>query len=87
MERTCHRPAYRIHCVIDAFEWNRAICGSLAHLTEPQLQNIVEDLPRVYGQFNDSPPEARTCTACGTVHLGARLERLEWHAGRRDSIG
>ena len=81
IERTCHRPAYSIHCVIDAFEWYRAICGSLVHRSEPQLQSNVEDLPRVYGQFNDSPPEARTCPAYGTVHPGR--DWTAWH-GMRD---
>jgi 3-hydroxyanthranilate 3,4-dioxygenase len=66
--------------VIDAFEWYCANCGGLVHRSELQLQSIVEDLPRVYGQFYDSAPEARTCPTCGTVHPGRDWKA--WHAMR-----
>lgn len=66
--------------VIDALEWYCAKCGGLVHRSELQLQSIVEDLPRVYGQFYDSPPEARICPACGTVHPGHNWK--SWHEMR-----
>ena len=69
--------------VIDAFEWYCANCGGLVQRSELQLQSIVEDLPRVYGQFYDSAPEARTCPACGTVHPGRDWK--SWHGMRASS--
>jgi 3-hydroxyanthranilate 3,4-dioxygenase len=56
--------------VIDAFEWYCASCGGLVVRKEVQLQSIVEDLPRTYGQFYDSPEADRTCPHCGQVHPG-----------------
>jgi 3-hydroxyanthranilate 3,4-dioxygenase len=56
--------------VIDAFEWYCASCGGLVVRKEVQLQSIVEDLPRTYGQFYDSPEAERTCPHCGLVHPG-----------------
>jgi 3-hydroxyanthranilate 3,4-dioxygenase len=56
--------------VIDAFEWYCASCGGLVVRKEVQLQSIVEDLPRTYGQFYDSPEAERTCPHCGQVHPG-----------------
>ena len=69
--------------VIDAFEWYCAACGGLVHRSEVQLQSIVEDLPRIYGQFYDSAPNLRECPTCGTVHPGRDWKA--WHAQREKS--
>jgi 3-hydroxyanthranilate 3,4-dioxygenase len=66
--------------VLDAFEWYCAKCNGLVHRSEVQLQNIVEDLPRVYKNFYDSAPKMRECPACGTVHPGSDWQA--WHAMR-----
>jgi 3-hydroxyanthranilate 3,4-dioxygenase len=77
LERT--RPAG----VLDAFEWYCAKCNTLVHRAELQLLSIVEDLPRAYGAFYNSPPDARTCPACGEVHPGRDWQA--WHATREKS--
>ena len=56
--------------IIDAFEWFCSNCGHLVTRLEIQLQSIVEDLPKTYARFYDSPEAARTCSECGTVHPG-----------------
>ncbi|WP_298213837.1 3-hydroxyanthranilate 3,4-dioxygenase [Acidovorax sp.] len=63
---------------IDAFEWYCAACGSLVVRSELQLQSIVEDLPRAYSAFYDTPAAERTCAHCGEVHPGR--DWRSWHA-------
>jgi len=69
----------------DGFEWYCAHCGTLVHRTEVQLQSIVEDLPRVYNQFYDSPEAARTCPNCGQIHPGRDWK--QWHSDRAARAG
>ena len=64
--RRAHAPAG----TIDGFEWYCARCGGLVHRIDVQLASIVEDLPKAYARFYDSPDEARRCRQCGTVHPG-----------------
>ena len=66
--------------VVDAFEWYCAQCATLVARHEVQLQNIVEDLPKVFNAFYTSPDAARTCSQCGTVHPGRDWQA--WHAMR-----
>ena len=66
--------------VLDAFEWYCAKCATLVNRSEVQLQSIVEDLPRVFKTFYESPEAARTCAHCGTVHAGR--DWAAWHALR-----
>ena len=63
---------------IDAFEWYCAACGGLVVRKEVQLRSIVEDLPRAYASFYDTPASARTCPHCGEVHPGR--DWRSWHA-------
>lgn len=53
----------------DGFEWYCPRCDALVHRVEVQLRSIVNDLPPLFEAFYESV-EARTCTACGTVHPG-----------------
>ena len=66
--------------IIDAFEWYCAHCVTLVHRAELQLQNIVTDLPRVFGQFYDSDDAARRCGNCGQIHPGR--DWAGWHEAR-----
>ena len=56
--------------LVDAFEWYCSRCAGLVKRIEVQLQSIVNDLPRVYGDFYALPEQARRCPACGHVHAG-----------------
>lgn len=64
--------------LIDAFEWYCAVCTSLVHRAELQLENIVTDLPKVFSEFYGSDEAARTCGNCGSVHPGR--DWAEWHS-------
>ena len=64
--------------VIDAFEWYCAHCGGMVVRHEVQLLSIVDDLPKAYSAFYDSPPAERTCPHCGEVHPGR--DWRAWHA-------
>jgi 3-hydroxyanthranilate 3,4-dioxygenase len=50
------------------------------HRIDVQLASIVEDLPKAYRKFYDSPEAARRCGSCGTVHPGRDAQA--WHASR-----
>ena len=63
--------------VIDAFEWYCADCGQLVARREIQLQSIVEDLPKAFASFYDTPAEQRVCSHCGQVHSGRDWQT--WH--------
>ena len=63
--------------MIDAFEWYCADCGGMVARRELQLQSIVEDLPKAFASFYDTPDSARTCPHCGTVHSGRDWKA--WH--------
>lgn len=63
--------------VIDAFEWYCADCGHLVARREIQLQSIVEDLPKAFASFYDTPAEHRVCSHCGQVHSGRDWQT--WH--------
>jgi 3-hydroxyanthranilate 3,4-dioxygenase len=63
--------------VIDAFEWYCAHCGTLVTRREIQLDSIVEDLPKAFASFYDTPEEDRVCPDCGTLHLGRNWQA--WH--------
>lgn len=62
---------------IDAFEWYCARCAALVDRREVQLQSIVDDLPKAYAAFYDTPDTHRTCRSCGTVHPGRDWQA--WH--------
>jgi 3-hydroxyanthranilate 3,4-dioxygenase len=62
----------------DAFEWYCANCGGLVARRELQLQSIVDDLPKAFASFYDTPDAERLCTHCGTLHSGR-----EWQAWHR----
>lgn len=55
--------------MLDGFEWYCQQCNALVHRIEVQLGNIVDDLPKLYEDFFQSP-ELRRCKACGTLHPG-----------------
>ena len=63
--------------VIDAFEWYCAGCGNLVARRELQLLSIVEDLPKAFASFYDTPDTDRTCSHCGTIHSGRDWQ--SWH--------
>lgn len=63
--------------VLDGFEWYCAHCSALVHRAQVQLASIVTDLPKVFGQFYDAIPAARTCTSCGQQHPGR--DWAAWH--------
>jgi 3-hydroxyanthranilate 3,4-dioxygenase len=60
---------------LDGFEWYCANCASLVHRLECQLGSIVSDLPKLYDQFYEAAPAARTCKQCGTLHSGRDAKR------------
>jgi hypothetical protein len=62
---------------LDAFEWYCAACADLVHRAECQLVSIVDDLPKLYEQFYESPVETRRCRECGNVHSGRDVKA--WH--------
>lgn len=62
----------------DAFEWYCAVCGSLVHRAECQLQSIVEDLPKIFASFHSTDGEIRRCRRCGVIHPGR--DWAQWHA-------
>ena len=64
--------------VIDAFEWYCAHCGTLVARREVQLESIVEDLPKAFASFYDTPETERVCPDCGTLHPGRNWQA--WHA-------
>jgi 3-hydroxyanthranilate 3,4-dioxygenase len=64
--------------LLDAFEWYCSKCCARVHRVEVQLQSIVDDLPKVYDQFNSGRPELRRCPSCGHVHAGSDVQ--QWHA-------
>ena len=64
----------------DGFEWYCAKCGTLVHRIDVQLASIVEDLPKAYNRFYESPEGTRHCKGCGTVHPGR--DAKAWHAMR-----
>lgn len=66
----------------DAFEWYCAACGSLIHRAEIQLLSIVDDLPRVFGDFYDGATDKRDCRNCGAMHPGR-----DWAAWHRTAAG
>jgi 3-hydroxyanthranilate 3,4-dioxygenase len=51
----------------DGFEWFCPSCNSLLHRVEVTLDSIVDDLPPLFEAFHRDL-DARTCSACGTVH-------------------
>jgi 3-hydroxyanthranilate 3,4-dioxygenase len=55
--------------LLDGFEWYCFACQGLVHRKEVDLQNIVEDLPKVYNAFY-ADEVARKCPHCGTMHPG-----------------
>lgn len=63
--------------VIDAFEWFCAECGQLVARRETQLQSIVDDLPKAFASFYDTPENTRACSQCGAIHPGR--DWLSWH--------
>jgi 3-hydroxyanthranilate 3,4-dioxygenase len=65
---------------IDGFEWYCAKCAALVHRIAVQLTSIVDDLPKAYNRFYESPEAARRCAKCGTVHPGR--DAKAWHAMR-----
>ena len=62
---------------IDAFEWYCADCGHLVARRETQLQSIVDDLPKAFASFYDTPDAARACPHCGAIHPGRNWQ--SWH--------
>ena len=62
---------------IDAFEWYCADCGHLVARRETQLQSIVDDLPKAFASFYDTPDASRACPHCGAVHPGRDWQ--VWH--------
>ena len=65
---------------MDGFEWYCAKCAARVWRREVQLASIVDDLPKVYAQFYDSPESERRCPQCGTAHPGR--DWTSWHAMR-----
>jgi 3-hydroxyanthranilate 3,4-dioxygenase len=61
----------------DAFEWYCAQCAGLVARRELQLQSIVEDLPKAFASFYDTPEAERVCPHCGHVHTGRDWQ--SWH--------
>ncbi len=61
--------------LIDGSEWYCQSCHALLHRVEIQLQNIVDDLPPLFEQFNANA-EKRRCRACGAVHPGKAAPAL-----------
>jgi 3-hydroxyanthranilate 3,4-dioxygenase len=51
------------------------------HRIDVQLTSIVDDLPKAYNRFYESPDAARRCAKCGTVHPGR--DAKAWHAMRQ----
>lgn len=64
--------------VIDAFEWYCAHCGTQVARREVQLESIVDDLPKAFASFYDTPETERVCPDCGTLHPGRNWQA--WHA-------
>jgi 3-hydroxyanthranilate 3,4-dioxygenase len=62
---------------IDAFEWYCAECGHMVARREMQLQSIVEDLPKAFASFYDTPDADRACPNCGGIHPGRNWQI--WH--------
>ena len=54
---------------LEKFQWYCPTCSALVYEAELQVNDIVVDLPPVFDHFYSSE-EARTCSACGTVHPG-----------------
>ena len=60
---------------LDGFEWYCSQCAGLVARREVQLESIVEDLPKAFASFYDTPQADRTCPHCGHVHAGR-----DWHS-------
>ncbi|NOX28707.1 MAG: 3-hydroxyanthranilate 3,4-dioxygenase [Actinobacteria bacterium] len=54
---------------LDGFEWFCQSCHQLVHRVEVQVASIVDDLPPLFEAFY-ADVGARTCSRCGSVHLG-----------------
>ncbi len=54
---------------LERFRWYCPTCNAVIHDVELQVTNIVTDLLPVFEAFYASE-QARTCSACGTVHPG-----------------
>lgn len=54
---------------LERFQWYCPGCNALIHDVELQVTDIVVDLPPVFEGFYGSE-QARTCSACGTLHPG-----------------
>lgn len=63
--------------ITDAFEWYCANCGAQVGQRVVQLESIVEDLPKAFASFYDTPASERTCPACACVHPGR--DWRAWH--------
>ncbi|NBX55321.1 MAG: 3-hydroxyanthranilate 3,4-dioxygenase [Betaproteobacteria bacterium] len=62
---------------VDGFEWYCAQCGGMVARREIQLQSIVDDLPKAFASFYDTPQADRHCPHCGHVHTGRDWQ--SWH--------
>ncbi len=67
----------------DSLQWYYAHCGTEVWKASKQLESLVDDLPKVYGQFYALKDEERVCPGCGTQHPGK--DYRIWHEQLRSS--
>jgi 3-hydroxyanthranilate 3,4-dioxygenase len=72
--------------VVDAFEWYCAQCGGMVARREIQLQSIVEDLPKAFASFYDTPEADRHCPNCGHIHAGRDWQSWHQHLAKHHAV-